>query len=549
VHIFTALLAGGGATSEAALRRRNLLAVSLAAFLASVGFMVVMPLLPGLISEVVGGDVARSGLWLGLAISVSPLLTALTGPVWGALGDRYGRKAMIQRSLICIGIGIGLMAIAYTPSHVVILRAAIGGLGGVSVAALAAVTAMTPRRELGPAVGTLQAAQTAGCVVGPLMGGILGSMLGMREAFVASGVVFVLALVLVQWLYHEAPDAPAEPVSSRESERGGRVFGAGMVVALVSAFLIHFVEGGLLVMLPLEMERLGLRSDALAWTLGIGLSATYLAATVAALVAGRMSVGRSPIALMAGVLLVGLIALVPLAFVTSWWQFLGLRVLLALIVGAAPTLAYAAAAVLAPPERRGQMVGLMSSAGILGWAVSPISSAALAQISTTLLFGLDAVLYVLMALALLAADRGLLGRIGWPRLRLGQIPALIPNVGGSRHLLERLPSPTALLPRRNGRRYTPSEVTAALRSRAVDTRTEAILDAASKPWEWMPSDPRKTLPGLPRHADRMATILFLYRQGTDPEQIGRRFGPLGGGWAVDRTLQVSSKLIADYLNR
>jgi MFS family permease len=218
-------------------------------------------------------------------------------------------------------------------------------------------------------------------------------------------------------------------------------------------------------------------------------------------------------------------------------------------VGAAPTLAYAAAAVLAPPERRGQMVGLMSSAGILGWAVSPISSAALAQISTTLLFGLDAVLYVLMALALLAADRGLLGRIGWPRLRLGQIPALIPNVGGSRHLLERLPSPTALLPRRNGRRYTPSEVTAALRSRAVDTRTEAILDAASKPWEWMPSDPRKTLPGLPRHADRMATILFLYRQGTDPEQIGRRFGPLGGGWAVDRTLQVSSKLIADYLNR
>ncbi|MBA2451092.1 MAG: hypothetical protein H0V51_24025, partial [Chloroflexi bacterium] len=64
-------------------RRRNLLAVSLASFLASVGFMVVVPLLPGLVREVVGAEVDSAGLWLGLAISVSPLLTALTGLFWG----------------------------------------------------------------------------------------------------------------------------------------------------------------------------------------------------------------------------------------------------------------------------------------------------------------------------------------------------------------------------------------------------------------------------------------------------------------------------------
>src|SRR5215211_6150319 len=86
VRMVSAFSLGRGATGEAAERRRNLIAISVASFLASVGFMVVMPFLPGLLREVTGGDGASTGLWLGFAISIAPLMTALTGPLWTAMG-------------------------------------------------------------------------------------------------------------------------------------------------------------------------------------------------------------------------------------------------------------------------------------------------------------------------------------------------------------------------------------------------------------------------------------------------------------------------------
>src|SRR5215207_5129289 len=142
------------------------------------------------------------------------------------MGERFGRKAMLERSVVCIGIGIGLMAIATSPIHVVALRAVVGGLGGVSVAALAAITATTPRRDIGPAVGTLQAAKTAGAMFGPLLGGVLGALVGMRESFILSASIFVIALGLIHWLYREVPTLVEAPVrATRETKRQSGALG------------------------------------------------------------------------------------------------------------------------------------------------------------------------------------------------------------------------------------------------------------------------------------------------------------------------------------
>ncbi len=413
VQILSSFSAAPSALSAEAASRRNNLAITLAAFLASVGFMVVMPSLPGLIREVAGADLGRSGLWLGLAIGVSPLLTAITGPMWAIVGARYGHKPMIERSLVFIGIGIGLMALASSPLQVVGLRAVIGGLGGVSITALAALTASTPRRELGRAVGALQAAQTAGSMVGPLIGGALGVLLGMRQSFVVSGAIFGMALLLVHWLYREEAARPADssPRPARGGAPSGGGLGAGMAVALLAAFVMQFVEGGFIVLLPLQVERLGATGDSLPWVIGAGLSATYLAASIAAAVGGRLVGRRSATSLLGWVLLLGLLALPPLALAATWWQFVALRVLLALLVGAGPTFAYSLAATLAPPERRGAMVSLISSAGIFGWAASPLAAGALIQVSPSLLLGLDAGLYALLGVTLWAAERGLVDRL------------------------------------------------------------------------------------------------------------------------------------------
>ena len=557
-RFLSAFSSGRGATGAGTARRRNLLAVSLAAFLASVGFMVVMPVLPGLLQDVGAGGAI--GVWLGLAISVSPLLTAVTGPFWATLGERYGRKAMIQRSLVCIGIGIGLMSLAQLPIHVIGLRAVIGGLGGVSVAALAAVTATTPRRELGSALGMLQAAQTAGAMVGPLIGGLLGALVGMRASFVAAAVIFVCAITLVQLLYREGAAAAsaravaAEAEADGEAKRGG-VFTPAVLVALLAAFGAQFVEGSFIVALPLELERLGVEPDALPWVLGTGLSLTYLAATVAAALGGRLVAGRSATTLLRYALLLGMLALVPLALAATWWQFLGARIVLALLAGAAPTLAYSAAAGLAAPERRARVVSLASSAGILGFAASPLVAGALVQVDGRLLLALDAALYGLLALALLATERGLFDGL---RRRLaggGSAPgrglaALLPNVAVPGRRAGEPSGGLAGLGRFLSveRRYTATEVLAALRGEVEGARAEAVMDVVSRPAEWLPAHPDRVF-SHQRYADRLPTILLLYRRGESPVTIERRYSTFGGGWAVEQTVETAAKLIAKRLNR
>jgi MFS transporter, DHA1 family, multidrug resistance protein len=563
VRMVSALSLGRGATGAAAERRRNLIAISVASFLASVGFMVVMPFLPGLLREVTGGDAASTGLWLGLAISIAPLMTALTGPLWTSMGERYGRKAMLERSVVCIGIGIGLMAVATSPIHVVALRGIVGGLGGVSVAALAAITATTPRRDIGPAVGTLQAAQTAGSMFGPLLGGVLGALVGMRDSFILSAVIFVIALFLIHWLYREVPAIVETPIrAAKDAARQSGALGVGIAVALIAAFTLQFIEGTFMILFPVELERLGVTDDVFPMVYGVGLSVTYLAATVAAAVAGRLSGKRSPTWLMCLTATVSLVLLVPMAFVATWWQFIALRVLLALVAGAGPTLAYAAIAAAASPERRGQMVSLASSAGILGWAASPLTAGALIQISPTLLLVLDGVLFGLVALLLLAAERGLLNPVATffqhrpfsfsPRAGLA---ALRPSMAGPRDLIGRLhperfqagPGPEAAPAARE--RFTGHEVVLALSGRLQGPRAEVVLDMAAQPSRWMPLDSQRTFRDVGRYADRVPTILSQIRNGGDPEEIGRRLSPLGGDWPVRRTVEIASDLIARELNR
>jgi DHA1 family multidrug resistance protein-like MFS transporter len=556
----SALSLGRSATGAAAERRRNLIAISIACFLASVGFMVVMPFLPGLLREVTGGDAASVGLWLGLAISISPLMTALTGPIWSSMGEKYGRKAMIERSIVCIGIGIGLMAVASSPIHVVALRGIVGGLGGISVAALAAITATTPRRDIGPAVGTLQAAQTAGNMFGPLLGGVLGAAVGMRESFVLAASVFIVALVLIHWLYREMPAIVEAPVrATRDTAKQGGALGVGIAVALIAAFVIQFIEGTFMILFPIELERLGVTDDVFPTVYGVGLSVTYLAATVAAAAAGRMSGKRSAIWLMRTVSIVSLVLLVPMAFVTTYWQFIAVRVLLALVAGAGPTLAYAAVAAAASPERRGQMVGLASSAGILGWAASPLTAGAVIQVSPTLLLAVDGLLYGAIALLLLAAERGLLdpiatlvqGRQALFSPRAG-LAALRPSfsMAGPRGLLGRLPAPSSLFQSRPAvAAFSSQEVADALIGRSQGARADSVLALASQTSRWLPDEPRRFFREVPQYADRVPTILFQLRQGYDPETIGRRLSPLGGSWPVKRTVELASDLIARELNR
>src|SRR3954451_8734857 len=90
--------------------QRNVFAVTAASFLGYTGFTLVMPFLPLFIGQLGVVGVGPIAMWTGVSLGVTPAITALLAPAWGRLGDRYGRKIMVERSMVSFVVLFAAMA-------------------------------------------------------------------------------------------------------------------------------------------------------------------------------------------------------------------------------------------------------------------------------------------------------------------------------------------------------------------------------------------------------------------------------------------------------
>ena len=171
-----------------------------------------MPFLPLYFQTLGLRDVGEIALWSGLSLGVTPALTALLSPFWGRLADRYGRKIMVERSLFSFIVVMGGMAFVTRPWHVFALRAVQGFFAGYGALTLTMAADSAPRDRMASAIGTVQTAQRLGPAIGPIIGGAVAQLVGLRWAFFVTAVFYVIALVLVFVMYDEqrSPSRAAE---------------------------------------------------------------------------------------------------------------------------------------------------------------------------------------------------------------------------------------------------------------------------------------------------------------------------------------------------
>lgn len=364
--------------------------------------MFASPLLPLYLSELLGpgGDVE---LWVGLTFGVSPLLGAVTGPLWGHVADRVGPRAMLQRSLLAIGVAMTLTAFATAAWHVFACRVLFGLLGGFTVSSIAAVTASTPRREMAAALGSFQAAQTLGLVAGPLLGGLLADTIGVRAAFIVAGACFIPPILVVRRFYRDIPAGTLDP--GEESTTGStarpslfQVLAAAPALLLVMAtlYFVNFAEAGLGPLMPLLLGRAGAPAESLATIAGATVSGASLGAAASAYLFGRLAARLGTRRALLPILIGGALCAALLALAAQWWQLAAGRVLLGLVVGGAPTLVYTSAAQLAG-NQRGAAMGFVSSAGLLGFASGPLVTSGAARLAHPAVFAVVAGAYCLAA--------------------------------------------------------------------------------------------------------------------------------------------------------
>ena len=139
------------------------------------GFTLVMPFLPLYFHQLGVADVGQVAMWSGLSLGVTPALTALLSPLWGRLADRFGRKIMVERSLVSFVVVMAAMAFVTRAWHVFALRAVQGLFAGYGALTLTMAADSAPKGQMAQAIGTVQTAQRLGPALGPVFGGIVAA--------------------------------------------------------------------------------------------------------------------------------------------------------------------------------------------------------------------------------------------------------------------------------------------------------------------------------------------------------------------------------------
>ena len=155
---------------------------------------VIIPVLPKLIEQLSGGDTSRAAMIFGIFGTVWALMQFFCSPLLGILSDCFGRRPVILISCFGLGLDYILMALAPSISWLFIGRV-LSGITSASVPTAGAYIAdVTPPEKRSSAFGMLGAAFGIGFVLGPALGGVLGSVSPRLPFWVSAGLTLMNAV-------------------------------------------------------------------------------------------------------------------------------------------------------------------------------------------------------------------------------------------------------------------------------------------------------------------------------------------------------------------
>ncbi|MGW5068098.1 DHA2 family efflux MFS transporter permease subunit [Streptomyces cyaneofuscatus] len=181
-------------------RRTVLVAIGallLGMLLAALDQTIVSTALPTIVSELGGLD------HLSWVVTAYLLAATAATPLWGKLGDQYGRKKLFQTAIVIFLIGSALCGMAQNMPQLIGFRALQGlGGGGLMVLSMAIVGDIVTPRERGKYQGLFGAVFGVTSVLGPLLGGFFTETLSWRWVFYINLPIGVVALLVIAAVLH-----------------------------------------------------------------------------------------------------------------------------------------------------------------------------------------------------------------------------------------------------------------------------------------------------------------------------------------------------------
>jgi MFS family permease len=391
------------ARSEHPYWRRNLAVCSLGTFTTMIAMTLLLPYLPVYVGQLGVRSQGSVAMWSGVAYAGAFVTASLAAPVWGRLGDRYGRKSMLVRAGFGMAVTTALLGIVQAPWQLVAVRLLVGLAGGYSSGSTILVAAQAPRERSAWALGVVASGNMAGTVVGPLVGGWVPTWIGIRSTFFASAMLILVAAVgTVAFVREDRPHPPVESRRAVSANRPGGAVSGGIALLLGVSALVAFATTSVEPVLTLVVHHIDPATRHITGVAGFVFTATAVGALLSAPRLGRLAdrVGHLPV--IVGSLAAAAALTAAQATVADVWALVALRLLLGLALGGILPSVMAAVRQLVPVERTGRVLGMGVSAQYIGQVLGPITGGVVAGFAP--LHGVFLVTAaVLAAAALLAA--------------------------------------------------------------------------------------------------------------------------------------------------
>ncbi|MEI3597342.1 MULTISPECIES: MFS transporter [unclassified Oceanobacillus] len=338
--------------------------------------------------------------WSGLTFAVTFITAFIFSPIWGKIGDRYGRKKILIMSAVGIGLSVLLMGFATTVWQLFLLRLIMGIVTGFIPMSQALIAVQTPKETAGKVLGTLQTGSVTGALMGPMLGGALADAFGFTNTFKWVSVTIFISAILVFFVKEVQ-------IKVSKDERDYKTYTSKevlkhiisrpvLLVVMLLSLLIQVAHFSIQPILSLFVEEIHGPVN-IAFFAGMAFSAAGLGNLLFSRRLGKLGDKVGHVKVLTVLLFAAGLVYLPGALVSSVWQLVILRFLLGVALGGIVPLRIAYIRQAAPLSMQGEVLGYNTSLRFLGNVIGPALGGLIAAS-----FGFSAVFYITSGLLILS---------------------------------------------------------------------------------------------------------------------------------------------------
>ncbi|MBP2076301.1 MFS family permease [Oceanobacillus polygoni] len=346
--------------------------------------------------------------WSGLTFAVTFIAAFIFSPIWGRIGDKYGRKKILIISAFGIGLSVFLMGFATSVWQLFLLRLFMGIVTGFIPMSQAFIAVQTPKEVAGKVLGTLQTGGITGALMGPMLGGALADIFGYSSTFKWVSITIFISGFLVMFGIKELQITISNDKNDFKSYSSKEVLQhiirkpVLLVVMLLSTLvqIAHFSIQPILSLFVAEIHG----TVNIAFFAGLAFSAAGLGNLLMSRRWGKIGDRVGYIKILIILLFMAGIVYFPGAFVTNIWQLVVLRFLLGVSIGGIVPLRIAYIRQEAPLSMQGEVLGYNTSLRFLGNIIGPaLGGLVAATWGFSSVFVITSVLLILSGVIMLVA--------------------------------------------------------------------------------------------------------------------------------------------------